>query len=234
MYEMNIRVRYSETNQHGEVEAYQILDYFQDSSVFHTMSLGLGLGKKEEEDNAWYLLAWDIRIKDYPKLGDELKVVTKPYKMKGFYGYRRFYLYDSNNTLIADADSVWVYMNTKQSVPSKIPDDITKTYIPEEIKETVRVKRKLSSDGNWEEAESFDVTGFFVDTNMHVNNAFYVQWAEELLKDGEKPSAIRVEYRHSAFLKDCIHIFISKEEDIFKVKFENQKKELLAIIEMTL
>ena len=55
MYEMKIRVRYSEVDQKGKVRLHQLLEYFQDCVTFHSIAVGLGLrGDVEENQNrAW-------------------------------------------------------------------------------------------------------------------------------------------------------------------------------------
>lgn len=88
MYEMKIQVRYSETDQNGRVKLHQILEYFQDCVTFHSMAVGLGIRGDKQEDRAWYLIAWNIRIHRYPQMAENLTIVTEPYKMHGFYGYR--------------------------------------------------------------------------------------------------------------------------------------------------
>lgn len=232
MYEMDIRVRYSETDQTGRTKLYQILEYFQDSSVFHTMSLGFKIQNTPEENHAWYLLAWDVKITRYPELGEKIKIVTDPYKMRGFYGYRRFFILNEKGDRIVEADSMWIYMDILQMIPVKISADVAEKYIPEKVDDTVKMKRKLSAKGEWKEEESIEISKVYLDTNMHVNNACYVQWAEELLPENKEILRIRTDYRQSAVLNDCIHIFTCRDKQIFRVKYENQKGELVCLIDI--
>ena len=62
MYDMNIRVRYSETDSEGRARISHILDYFQDIATFHSMSLGALEKGIISEDHVWYLLSWDVTI----------------------------------------------------------------------------------------------------------------------------------------------------------------------------
>ena len=45
MYEMKIRVRYSEVDREGIARLHQILEYFQDCGTFQSEEIGLGVKK---------------------------------------------------------------------------------------------------------------------------------------------------------------------------------------------
>ena len=231
---MDIKVRYSEVDRYGKVQLHQILEYFQDCGVFQTVDLGLGNTGSDNDNQVWYLIAWDVKIKRYPSMSEELTIITEPYKMRGFYGYRRYKITDKEGNLIVEADSIWIFMNIEKMTPVKIPEYLIKGYIEDGVDETIRVKRKLSTKGEWKEIDRIIVPKIFLDSNEHVNNAYYVLWAEEVLPESYFVKEIKVDYRQAAFLNDEIHIFMAQEDDIYKVKFVNQNEQLNAIIEMTI
>ena len=57
MYEMKIRVRYSEVDREGIARLHQILEYFQDCGTFQSEELGLGVEEDQKNHRAWYLIA---------------------------------------------------------------------------------------------------------------------------------------------------------------------------------
>ena len=235
MYEMKIRVRYSEVDQKGKVRLHQLLEYFQDCVTFHSIAVGLGLrGDVEENQNrAWYLIAWDIQIYRLPKLVENLTVITEPYKMRGFYGYRRYRILDESQNIVVDADSNWIFMDTEKMIPMKIPQYLTDRYITGKVDQIVRVKRKLSSEGQWTERETMEVTKIFLDSNGHVNNTYYVLWAEDVLPEGYEVKEIRVDYRQSSYLHDILRVYSIEEDGKWRIRFLNQNDEIVALIELT-
>lgn len=233
MYKMNVQVRYSEVDRFGKTQLHQILEYFQDCGVFQTVDLGFGKTGSDNEDQAWYLIAWDVQITRYPVMCEKLTIITEPYKMRGFYGYRRYRILDEKQNIIVEADSIWIFMDTEKMIPVKIPEYLIKGYIEDGVDKTVRVKRKLSSEGDWKEVDKIIVPKVFLDSNEHVNNAYYVLWAEEILPEGYSVKEIKVDYRQAALLNDEIHIYMTKEENICRVKYVNQEEQLNAVIEMT-
>lgn len=233
MYEMKIQVRYSEVDRNGKVNLHRLLEYLQDCVTFHSIAVGLGIRGDESDNRAWYLIAWDIEIHRIPQMAEKLTIETEPYKMRGFYGYRRFRILDENDRLIVEADSNWIFMDIDKMIPAKIPQTLAQRYITSPVEDQkVRVKRKLSSEGDWMEKETLTVTKIFLDSNGHVNNTYYVLWAEDVMPENCEIREIRVDYRQSAFLNDSIKINTIEENDGWRVRFENQENKLIALVEL--
>ncbi|MBR5047837.1 MAG: acyl-[Eubacterium sp.] len=231
-YVMPIRVRYSETDRDGKINLHKILEYFQDCCIFQSESLGYKVQDELDRDRGWFLLAWNLEIRRFPSMGEELQIVTEPYKMKGFYGYRRFFMIDGDNKEIASADSLWLLMNLQKKVPRRIPDDMIKAYISDVADDTVRVRRKLESGGEWIPGEKILVNRHYLDTNSHVNNVFYGMWAEKYLPEGFPIHKVKIDYRQSAFEQDVITVDTILEEDRLRCRFRNQEDILLALVEL--
>ena len=71
MYEMKIRVRYSEVDREGIARLHQILEYFQDCGTFQSEELGLGVEEDQKNHRAWYLIAWNVKIIRHPRAGSD-------------------------------------------------------------------------------------------------------------------------------------------------------------------
>ncbi len=229
---MNVRTRYSETDRQNVLLLHHMLNYFQDCGIFHSMDLGLGKIGAEEKDRAWWLLAWNVNIERYPVLGERLTVITEPYTMHGFYGYRRYAILGEEDQVLARADSIWIFMDTKHMTPLKIPTSLIDQFIPEKREEKIKIKRKLSLKGDWKDMETFPVTKFFLDSNYHVNNANYVLWAEDILPDDFTVYRLKVDYRQGAVLNDVLRMSAIEDEDGWRVRFMNQNDELAAIVQL--
>ena len=55
MYQLESRIRYSETNEAGFLTMTGIINYFQDCSTFHSEDCGVGVAFLEKEHRAWML-----------------------------------------------------------------------------------------------------------------------------------------------------------------------------------
>ena len=74
------------------------------------------------------MLKWDIKIHKYPKFMDEIEVITTPNAYKKFYANRLFEVRNSNNEIIAEGNSIWIYLNTETKRPITIPDFFGEKY----------------------------------------------------------------------------------------------------------
>ena len=230
-YIMPIRVRYSDTDRDGFMNLYKILEYFQDCCIFQSESLGYKIQDELDRNRGWFLLSWNVEIERLPFMGEELQIITEPYKMKGFYGYRRFMILDAENRTLASADSLWLLMDLKKKIPQRVPADMINAYISNVTDDTVRVKRKLDSEGEWIPKEKILVNKHYLDTNTHVNNVFYCMWAGEYLPDDFPLHKIMIDYRQSSYENDIIFIDTIQEEERVRCRFRNQEGTLLALVE---
>ena len=194
MYELNSRVRYSETDIDAKLSLTGIMNYMQDCSTMQSEDAGVGIGYLEQEKKAWLLSSWQIMIERRPALGEKIRVVTWPYGVKGLYALRNFAILDEKNEYLVKANSYWFLLNT----------------------ETGRMV----------------VMKHLLDTNLHVNNAQYVDIARELLPAGTEISEIRAEYRKAAVLGDEIVIRSAREGKSYLVSLCNPDGDVFANIEL--
>ena len=232
MYEMKIRVRYSEVDREGIVRLHQILEYFQDCGTFQSEELGLGVEEDQKNHRAWYLIAWNVKIIRHPEMSEYIDVTTQAYKMRGFYGYRRYSIIDAQGECIVFAEAIWILMNTQNMLPMKITREMTDLYIDKDADTTVRIDRKITDDGIWTEVEPIEVTKQYLDSNNHVNNTVYALWTEDILPEGVCAKEVRIDYRKAAMFKEIIKVFIQQQEDIFKVKYIKPDGEIAALVEI--
>lgn len=211
MYQFESRVRYSETDEQGQLSLTGILNYFQDCSTFQSEDLGMGIQYLKDQDRAWWLTSWQIVIDRYPALGEKIRVSTWPYDFKGIYGYRNFAISDGKGEYVARANSLWFFYDTRNQKPARIQEaDIRGYGGPEPRLVMDYAPRKICLPKEYEEKDTFLVARHHLDTNHHVNNARYVEMARELLPEDFRVKELRVEYKKAAVLGDYITPRVSR------------------------
>ena len=115
MYAFDSRIRYSETDSEGYLTLDALLNYFQDCSTFHSEDVGLGIGYMKEIGQVWVLSSWQIVVNRYPKLGEKVKIVTLPYELKVFLGYRNFAMLDEQGEVLRPS-IIWCDQRTGEEV----------------------------------------------------------------------------------------------------------------------
>ena len=128
MYELNSRVRYSETDIDAKLSLTGIMNYMQDCSTMQSEDAGVGIGYLGREKKAWLLSSWQIVIGRRPVLGERIKVLTWPYAVKGLYALRNFAILDEKGEYLVKANSYWFLMNTETGRPMRITDADTDPY----------------------------------------------------------------------------------------------------------
>lgn len=235
MYHFDSRVRYSEVNSERNLTLPSLLDYLQDCCTFQSEDLGVGVDHLAESKAAWVLSSWEIRINRFPQMGEHIRVCTWPYDFKGFYGYRNFTIEDEEGNVLADANSVWVFMDLAAMCPTRISEAMKEAYIPDIAPglegEWSPRKIALPKEKEPEKKEPVPVAHFFIDTNHHMNNGKYILVAEEYLPEGFLVQRLRAEYKKAAVLGDVLYPAVAAEEKCVTVALSDDGGNPYAVIQ---
>lgn len=230
MYEMNGKIRYSETDSKGQLTLPALLNYFQDCSTFQSESLGVGVQYMKENHMAWVLSSWQICINRMPMLAEEITTQTWPYGFKAFFGNRNFCMRDKDGEMLAYANSIWVLIDTTTGRPMRVPQIFFERYQDDPPLPMDCCDRKIKLSSEYEVKDPIPVLKFFIDTNQHVNNEKYVMLAREFVPEDYAVGEIRVEYRKAALLNDVLYPRVNREEDRIMVNLGDKDGEPYAVV----
>lgn len=233
MYQFNSRVRYSETGEDGRLTLTGIINYFQDCSTFHSEDCHIGLAYLEEQRKAWMLSSWRLIIRRIPCLGEEITVGTWPYGNKGIYGYRNFVLLDKAGEPYVEADSAWFLLDMDSGMPCRVREADVKGYgAPGHPLDLGKVSRKIDLSAVGESLSPITIAPYHIDTNHHVNNAQYVEFAREAAGISFPIAELRADYRRAAVLGDVIWPKMEKKPGEVTVGLFNGQGEPYAAVWM--
>lgn len=205
MYSRDERVRFSEVGPDGRLTLPALVNYFQDCSTFHSEDLGVGLAYLAQRNCAWLMSFWQVVVENRPRLGEPVRLETRPYAFEHFMGRRNFEMLDRQGRSLAKADSLWLYYNGKTGRPERPPQEMVEVYgMDEPLVMEYAESRKIALPKELEEREPFPVRPTDLDTNRHVNNGQYVRMAADLLP-AEQVREFRIEYKKAAHLGDTIY-----------------------------
>ena len=223
MYAFDSRIRYSETDSEGRLTLNALLNYFQDCSTFHSEDVGLGIGYMKEIGQVWVLSAWQIVVNRYPQLGEKVRIVTLPYELKAFLGYRNFAMLDEKGEYIAKANSLWGLLDVTTGKPVIVNEAMRKGYVADEKLDMDYAPRKITVPEGGQLLESIVVKKHHLDTNHHVNNGQYVNIAMEYLPDDFVIRQMRAEYKKQAFLEDVLHPYVVQTENGYIICLQDEE-----------
>lgn len=232
IYSMKTRVGYSEISSEGYMTAGDIVDALQDCSNFQSQDIGVGLEYLISEKRAWLLNSWQIIFDKPMQMGDEIEVSTWAYKFDKLFGYRNFMIKDKEGNECVRANSTWFMVDLNTFCPCRLTDkDVEKYELSPRIDMEYK-PRKIKFPSDMETIDTIRVHRYHIDTNGHMNNAWYVKIAMEYIDDPDKVREIRVEYRASAKLNDivtikrnrisekCTDLGMYDKEDVLYASFE--------------
>lgn len=233
MYTFSGRVRYSETDSEERLTLPAITDYFQDCGTFQSEELGLGVKYLQESHMAWMLMAWQIVVEEYPRLGDEITIGTFPYGFKGFMGYRNYVMDGADGRRLAYANAIWTLLDTDTMKPVKATEEMIEKYVLSERLPMDYAPRKIAGAMGGSREEGFRVTRQHLDSNHHVNNAQYVKMASQYIPEEARVRQMRVEYKKQALLGDMIMPNLAVEDNKYIVSLCSEEKDAYAVVEFT-
>jgi len=232
------RVKYIDVNKNNKLSNKAIINYMQDIAICHADSLGNGVNSVQKTHTAWLLLNWKIRVFDRPKCEDTIKIDTWPRTMEKFYSWRDFELYNGDNRF-AIATSKWILVNTETGKIERISEELKEKYklkkicvFDEEIVE------KLKEPENMELMFEETIGRAKIDTNNHLNNVYYLDYAIESLPEEVYQNSIfnniEIMYKKEIKYKDKIKCFYKYENKEHIVAIKNEDVSILhAIIKLS-
>jgi medium-chain acyl-[acyl-carrier-protein] hydrolase len=180
-FERNYFVHYYDIDLKKRLMITALLRYFEDLAILQSENAKIGLEYYKKNSVAWVLYKWKVDIKKYPSFGDEIKVITEPRAFVRFYAYRTFEVRAMSEELLASATSLWFFVDTNTRKPVKISDEMIKGYRVQNSDVKSLEIEELRPMQRTDFEKYFNVRLSDIDTNNHVNNISYIDWALEVI-----------------------------------------------------
>ena len=223
------KTRYTDVGSNNKLTLKALVATLQQAAISHSEQAGYGVSTIHQTHLAWLLLDWKVQIISYPNSNEILTVKTWPRVFDKLYSYRDFEVFDSNNNLIAIASSKWFAIDTVSKKIRKLTPEITEAY-GEPITKCVfenAFNEKLKVPENLKLNFNYEIQRRDIDTNGHVNNLNYIDFALETLDEDVYNSNIfhnlEVIYKKEIKLHEKVNCHYSFENNkhIITIKNEN-------------
>ena len=213
MFSIEKTVAYSDIASGGYADLACIADYLQDCAAFHSDSVGGGSELlKKEKGCVWLLASWQIIVDRYPRYGEKLKIFTQPYGFDRVFANRNFMICDEAGERIVSADSYWFLLDMNTGLPLRMREDVSGAYQLAGKMDMAYEPRKVRAKAAVRDEGMVSVARAYIDTNMHMNNAWYIRLAMEYLPPDFMIRQVRVEYRKAALYPDKIRVFTGRTD----------------------
>lgn len=215
--EKEYNVHYYEVDYKKKLLITGLMNFFSDVAVQQSENLGIGLEYLKENNVAWVIYKWDIYLKRYPMFNEKVRVRTMPYSLRKFYAYRTFEMIDEKGDVIAEANSLWFFIDIKNRKSIRILDKMYDAYGIDRSNNKALNMEKIKSPERIDYEENFNIRYTDIDTNRHVNNVKYVDWAIETIPvdivDNYELKSISIIYEKEITYGEHIKVVTQIEEN---------------------
>lgn len=219
IFTYNYELRYTDVGPDNKLTLKALVATLQQAAISHSEEAGYGVSHIEKTHLAWLLLDWKVQIISYPNSNESLTVKTWPRLFDKLYSYRDFEVFDENNNLVAIASSKWFAIDTENKKIRKLTPEIVKAY-GEPVSKCVfesAFEEKLKVPENLKLNFNYEIQRRDIDTNGHVNNLNYIDFALETIEEDIYNNNIfknlEVIYKKEIKLLEKINCYYSFEND---------------------
>ncbi|WP_420149940.1 acyl-[acyl-carrier-protein] thioesterase [Spirosoma sp.] len=168
----------------GRLSVPALMNFMQESANRNAIDYGIGIADLEQQGFGWMLMRFQLRMHQYPRYGQTIRVITYPTAVEKFFIYRDFRVEDETGQLLADATSVWLVFSIEKRAMVPLPDFIKRLNPPTGFDPLPKLPTKpdfQTKPFTPATGKDVEVGWLSIDQNQHVNNVAYVHWLIEAL-----------------------------------------------------
>lgn len=227
IFEYKKRVEFCDIDENNILSSKGLIRILGEVAGVHSETVGYGLNDVPQTHLTWMLLDWKVQFFLKPSWNSYLIIKTWARSFSKISSNRDFSVYDINNNLVAKATSKWVLVDSEKHTPIRITEEIRNTF--GEYNSSVfdtEVNDKEKEPENSKFIYDYQIKRRDIDTNHHVNNLYYLDFAYDALpKDFLEVSFDNIEiiYKKQIKLNDTIKCFYtySDNKHIVTIKSED-------------
>jgi len=156
----------------------RLMAMLQETAIAHTSATPLPFSWYAQNNVGFLLTNWHVSVNSYGALHDKVTAYTWPVYFKGIKAERSFVLQNENGEDMAQANTRWAFADLTNRRLVKIPDVVCEAY-------GATYEPPFTPDFTFPGTDGFTkideaahtVLRSDIDSNFHVNNVKYIEWA---------------------------------------------------------
>jgi acyl-ACP thioesterase len=239
-YEKEYELHYYDVDKNLKGNMSTIINILSDIGTKHSEELGSGMQELMKENMSWVFYNYHVKMFRSPMYGEVLKVKTEPVGFKKFYALRNYQVKDSHGNVIISANAIFLLINLEKRRMMRIPKEQYHIYGAEEDMKGEFKLPRIEELKEFKYSDSFKVRYSDIDSNQHVNNTKYIDWAIETLPeeivDNYYLDEIKVTFQKECKYGDVVNVYTDIREEeggllvsVHKIE-TSDKKELTRLI----
>ena len=172
-------IHYYEVNSKLRCKLSSIVNFIEDIGTQQSESLGGGIEYCAENNCGWVFYKYDIKMHRYPMFGETISITTQPVGFKKFYGLRKYMIIDEDGNLIGEGLALFFLIDIEKRRPIRIQKEQYEFYGVDGDMDCDVSMDKIEKNDEEQYNKQFDIRYSDIDSNNHVNNVKYIEWALE-------------------------------------------------------
>ncbi len=216
-YKMEVIPHTTQCDFNNDLKASGIVDILQDAARLHIQKLGYDDVEMKKLGYCWVLTyeCFEV-VKRIPKLGEKIIVNTWPHEKRKLEYDREIEIRDEFNNLLVKSYTNWVIIDREKRNLVRANEVIIEGEFKGNINYSGPCKRKINlGKGNILNTYFHKVELTDLDTNMHVNNAKYLDFIMNsmTIEEYSQIHYLELAFYHEALLYDEIKVIHFKNEE---------------------
>ena len=174
-------VRSYEYGPNEKVTVLSLMNYMQDAAVQHSRQRGYSIEQLFNLGITWVLYRVHLIVEKWPLWNQTVVVHTWPYAIQGLHAIREFHLTDPQGNSFARATTQWILIDFHKKRPARIPAEMYTAFHHVEKRMVEDDFSKLPPPDSEDFRLEIPTRRSELDSNGHVNNVWFVDWALEVL-----------------------------------------------------
>ena len=158
------------------------LRMMQEAAAIHSDSLGFSFRTVAQTRVHWVLVGWQVEMVGKAHWNETVHVDTWPKTMERVTSKRDFEIRNEKEELICRATSNWILVSADTGRAARITPEIASAY-PLDARDAFEKELLMPDLDDGEETWDFTVQRRDLDTNRHVNNLIYLDYARQALPE---------------------------------------------------
>ncbi len=216
VFEFKTRVSYDDIGDDMSLSLRGAIGMMQEAAIIHSDMIGYSINDVHRTQVIWMLVQWRVRMVGKVYWNEPLTVVTWPRTMERATSERDFKIIDEHGQTVALGESGWVLVSAQTGRIIRIPSQIKQAYDLTEERAIEDPFEEPMHDVPGVLAFSGKVCRRDIDTNHHVNNRVYLDYAFEALPETVISSSINeavIRYRSQLVYDQSFCCIYKQAED---------------------
>lgn len=214
-------VRHHECGADGKMKLPLLMDCLQDIAAEHAEKLGCGMEDLQEAKRIWVLSRLKIRVLRFPELKEDLELLTYPSGHDRLFAHRQYSI-SANGEEVIQGSSAWLMLDGTTYRPQPMEKVFAVPLPTNDDRPRYFEKFEKIADVEADNVVSYTVGTSDIDLNLHLNNAVYARYIEDLLGviapgSEKRIKELQINFQHAGQLGDKIECAGVTDGNIFRI-----------------